>query len=90
MVFSRHLLRQSGLRLRLLGIDGRDDLSSPCKTFHALELLLAVEQRLPQPTLEPPTSSCAFDNPLAGRPSCSTGLPDSRPGPGHLLTPVVD
>ncbi len=90
MVFSRRLLRQGGLLLRLLGIDGRDDLSSPCKAFHALELLLAVEQRRPQPTLEHPASSCAFDNPLAGRPSCSAGSSGSRPGPGHLLPPVVD
>lgn len=87
MVFSRRLLRQGGLLLRLLGIDGRDDLSSPCKAFHALELLLAVEQRRPQPTLEHPASSCAFDNPLAGRPSCSAGSQTVGLGRGTYYRP---
>ena len=52
MVISRRLLCGSGLRFRVLGLDGREDLSNPCKPFHSLELLLAVEQHHTQPMLE--------------------------------------
>ena len=49
----------------MLGLDGRNDLINPCKAFHSLELLLAVQQHHPQPTLEHRAASCAFDIPLA-------------------------
>ena len=57
MVVSRRLRCRSGLRLRLLSLDGREDLCNPCKAFHAIELLLAVEQHRPQPPLEHRTPS---------------------------------
>ena len=65
MVVSRRLLRLNRLQLCLFGLDGRHDLCNPCKTFHALELLLAVEQHGPQPPLEHRTASCPFDIPFA-------------------------
>jgi hypothetical protein len=43
MVFSRGLLCRSGLRLRVLGPDRRNDLRNPCNAFHSLELLLVVQ-----------------------------------------------
>ena len=46
MVVSRRLLRRSGVRLRVLSLDGRHDLRNPCKAFHAFELLLAVQQHV--------------------------------------------
>ena len=49
MVVSRRLLCQSGLRLRVLSLDGRQDRRNLCKAFHAVELLLAVEPHRPQP-----------------------------------------
>jgi hypothetical protein len=64
MVVSRCLLRLSGLRLRVLGLDGRDDLRNPCKAFHAFELLFAVQQHRPQPPLKHHAASCACDIPL--------------------------
>ena len=57
MVVSRSLRCRSGLRLRVLGLDGREDLSHPCTAFHALALLLAVEQLLNiRQALQRPTS----------------------------------
>ena len=52
MVISRRLLSRSGVRLRVLRLDGRQDLRNPFKPFHAVERLLAVSQHRPQPTLE--------------------------------------
>ncbi len=65
MVVSRCLLRLSQWRLRVLGLDGREDLRHPCKAFHAFERLLAVQQHRPQPPLENRAASCAGDIPLA-------------------------
>ena len=64
MVVSRCLLRRSRLRIRVLGLDIRDDLRNPGKAFHAFELLLAVQQHRPQPPLEHHAASCACDIPL--------------------------
>ena len=64
MVVSRCLLRLSQLRLRVLGLDGRDDRGNLCKAFHAFELLLAVPQHRPQPPLEHHAASCVCDIPL--------------------------
>lgn len=46
MVVSRRLLCRSGLRLRLLSLDARQDLRNVCKAFYAIALLLAVAQHL--------------------------------------------
>ena len=57
MVVSRCILRLNQLLLRVLGLDGRDDLRNPCKAFHAIELLLAVEEHREQRERSPRSPS---------------------------------
>lgn len=53
MVVSRRLLCRDGLRLRVLCLEGRHDLRNLGIALHPLEPALAVEQRRPQPPVEP-------------------------------------
>jgi hypothetical protein len=64
MVVLHCLLRLSGLRLRVLGLDGRDDLRKSCKAFHAFELLLENEYTAAESVLPIASSALLLTNRL--------------------------